>query len=395
MGKLVKESPELGAYRVRAALEQIGIHLSQATCGRLLALNRKLYGVSPPESSTPRERKEMPFKARFRQEIWSVDVRYIEEHGLGFPEPIYMISILENYSRALLASKISRSQNQWDYLEVLFAALSTAGAPSVIVSDGGGIFYANQAMDVYAALSIRKERIEKRQAWQNLIESHFNIARRMADAKSARVSTWEEALATHRSFVHDYNVQRHWAHEAREDGCHSPKEVLGGQTGTIYPPEVLDRILFATRYTRHLDRNGYLRFQNWKLYGERGLAMAPVTVWIDDDSLKVEHQAVTLAQYQVEREPDHKQIQNVSSPRLVETPFRSPQLTLWTLGPDEWLLYWRTPDYAPRTRRRHVDGLVQPVLFDVPRGEKAVRATETSPTPSTGTHLRALPKHPE
>ena len=39
------------------------------------------------------------------------------------------------------------------------------GAPSAIVSDGGGIFYCNQAMDVYASLSIRKERIEPRQAW--------------------------------------------------------------------------------------------------------------------------------------------------------------------------------------------------------------------------------------
>ena len=47
-----------------------------------------------------------------------------------------------------LASKISATQNQWDYLEVLFAALSTAGAPKAMVSDGGGIFYCNQAMDV-------------------------------------------------------------------------------------------------------------------------------------------------------------------------------------------------------------------------------------------------------
>ena len=123
MGKLVVESPELGAYRVRAALEQIDIHLSQATCGRLLALNRNLYGVLPPKVEQ-RERKEMPFKSHFRHEYWSVDVRYIEEHNLGFPEPIYMISVLDNYSRALLASKISPTQNQWDYLEVLFAALS-------------------------------------------------------------------------------------------------------------------------------------------------------------------------------------------------------------------------------------------------------------------------------
>jgi len=112
--KLVKDSPELGAYRVRAALEQIGIHLSQATCGRLLSLNRKLYGLPAAKGGAPRVRKEMPFKAHFRFEYWSVDVRYIEEHNLGFPEPIYMISILENYTRACLASKISPTQNQWD-----------------------------------------------------------------------------------------------------------------------------------------------------------------------------------------------------------------------------------------------------------------------------------------
>jgi hypothetical protein len=99
--KLVGESPELGAYRVRAALEQIGIHLSQATCGRLLALNRKLYGLPAPSGGAPRERKEMPYKAHFKHEIWSVDIRYIEEHNLGFPEPVYLISVLENYSRGV------------------------------------------------------------------------------------------------------------------------------------------------------------------------------------------------------------------------------------------------------------------------------------------------------
>jgi putative transposase len=96
--KLAIESPELGEFHVRAALEQIGIHLSQATCGRLLALNRDLYRLSPTKEKTPHERKQMPFRAHFRHEYWSVDVRYIEEHNLGFPEPVYLISILENYS---------------------------------------------------------------------------------------------------------------------------------------------------------------------------------------------------------------------------------------------------------------------------------------------------------
>jgi putative transposase len=372
--KLVGDSPELGAYRVRAALEQIGIHLSQATCGRLLALNRKLYGVAQPKGGAPRQRKEMPFRSSFRHEWWSVDVRYIEEHQLGFPEPIYMISILENYSRAILASKISRTQNQWDFLEVLFAALSTAGTPKGLVSDGGGIFSCNQAMDVYAALGISKERIEKRQAWQNYIETHFNIARKMSDARFARATSWEEVLAIHRRFLRDYNVQRHWAHEAREDGCHSPVAVLDWHKGTMYPPAVLDRILFATRYTRHLDTHGLLRFQHWKLYAERGLPKAPVTVWVYDGSLKVEYQAVTLATYSVEVEDDHRHLRAVSHPRLVQTPFRSPQLTLWTLGPDDWLLYWRTPNTLPVRRKRSVHELVQQALFDLAEVERAVGA---------------------
>src|SRR5437879_12524579 len=37
-------NPDLGAYRVMAAHEQIGIKLSQRTCGRLLELNRNLCG---------------------------------------------------------------------------------------------------------------------------------------------------------------------------------------------------------------------------------------------------------------------------------------------------------------------------------------------------------------
>jgi transposase len=62
VGKLVQDSPELGAYHVRAALEQIGIHLSQATCGRLLALNRKLYGVEKKPPPAPRPKLEMPLR---------------------------------------------------------------------------------------------------------------------------------------------------------------------------------------------------------------------------------------------------------------------------------------------------------------------------------------------
>jgi hypothetical protein len=244
---------------------------------------------------------------------------------------------------------------------------------------------------VYAALGIRKERIEPRQAWQNLIEAHFNTVRKMADAKFARACTWEEITTIHRKWMSDFNAQRHFAHEKREDGCHSPMAVLGDQKGRVYPESVLSRILFATRYVRHLDKNGYLRYQNWKFCGERGLAKAKVTMWICEGSLKVEHQAITLAQYEVKLQEDRKHLQTVSNPRTHTTPFRSSQLTLFDLGPDGWILYWKTPEQAQARHRREVSGVIQLPLFELDPGARAVGAEGVSDAqPLLRSHLRLV-----
>lgn len=81
-------------------------------------------------------------------------------------------------------------------------------------------------------------------------------------------------------------------------------------------------------------------------------------MWVSDGSLKIEYQAVTLATYTVEVEDDHRHLRTVSNPRLVETPFRSPQLTLWNLDPDDWVLSWRMPDPLPVRRRRNAHELI-------------------------------------
>jgi hypothetical protein len=143
--------------------------------------------------------------------------------------------------------------------------------------------------------------------------------------------------------------------------------------------DILNRILFATRYTRYLDRHGFIRFQDWRLYGERGLAHHKVSVWVYEGTLKLEYQALTLSKYRVELQEDRKHLTSVDHPRLAETVFRSPQLTLFDLGPDEWILFWKTQPYARRSRKRLASGIIQPVLLEIPVQEKAAGA-ETVPS---------------
>lgn len=63
----MQENLELGEFRVQAALELIGIHLSRRTVGRILAANREAEGLAKP-SRGRKEKREMPFEASFRHE---------------------------------------------------------------------------------------------------------------------------------------------------------------------------------------------------------------------------------------------------------------------------------------------------------------------------------------
>jgi hypothetical protein len=306
----------------------------------------------------------MPFKALYRHEFWSIDARYIEKHQIpATPGPVYVISVLQNFSRAVLASAISKTQDTQAFLEVLFAALRKHGAPTAIVTDGGAIFSSHQAARVYQALGIRKAQIEADKPWQNYAEALVSIQRRMADYAFAKASTWPELLQAHQRWMVDYNAQEHWAHRKRQDGRHSPQDVLDGTRGRDYPEAALAQVLFATPSLRHLDRSGYVRFRHWRLYGEEGLAGADVTVWVSPGTLKIEYQATALALYSVIFQPESHSIQEIKYPRLIETHFRSPHLSLWTLGADEWLLALKVPEYAPRKKRRVRSDISQLPLF--------------------------------
>ena len=52
-----------------------------------------------------------------------------------------------------------------------------------------GIFKANLVLQIYEKLGIERHRIEPGQPWQNYIETHFNVARRMAQFGYSQATT--------------------------------------------------------------------------------------------------------------------------------------------------------------------------------------------------------------
>jgi len=294
--------------------------------------------------------------------VWSVDIRYIEEHGLPTDKPAYVIAVLDNYSRAMLASLLSPRQDLTAYLVVLRAAIERYGAPEVLVSDSGAVFLANQARRIYAALGIDKREIERGQPWQNYIEANFGTMRRMADYHFAQATSWAALHAVHTRFFHDYNTQAHWAHRDRPDGRRSPAAVLGNLRTAWCDPADLDR-LFRVRVARRVDASGYVRYVHWKLYGERGLAGAQAAVWVLGETVTVAYGTEALAQYEVTFEPDARHIRAVTEMCLFETRHPSPQPYLDELAETEWHAARRVERPVRQPRRPRADGGQLP-LFD-------------------------------
>ncbi len=97
------------------------------------------------------------------------------------------------------------------------------------------IIYSLRALAIYDALDIRKERIDPGRPWQNYIEAHFGIMRRIGDYYLNQATSWDEIKEAHRKFVRDYNIQVHFAHRERKDNRHSPKAGTARRVGANDP----------------------------------------------------------------------------------------------------------------------------------------------------------------
>jgi putative transposase len=365
------QNPQIGAFRVHAALKQKGFDLSRTTCGRVLAQVREIYGYEKPKSGGG-AKKPMPFASKRHHEYWTADVRYLDmlDESLLAEGMVYAITIMENYSRAVLASSVTRRQDLNAFLAVLYRAVLEYGPPEAFVTDSGSVFLANRAQVIYRALGIRKLEIEKGRPWQSYLETAWGVQRRMADHYFAKAENWSGLLEEHDRWIHDYNLQEHYAHQYRKEGRRSPSDVLSWVKTLRYREEDLARAFFSARHTRTLDNLGYLTLQRFRLYAEEGLARQQVAVWVQEDGLTVEYGGEALSRYEVECDPPAGvssvgRLRAVKCHTLFETSIILGQLRLFdlgeALGEEGWIKAIKLDEYAPRLP--HGPDKLQQVLF--------------------------------
>jgi transposase len=198
---LQKAHPDAGEFRIWSLLTRPDI--SVRTIGRVMALNRLVYDDIPhvPKKGVQRVPGPHPYKAEYRHQFWFIDGRQMDFALEG--HKWWSLVVLEGSSRTLLAGAIAPTEATWVALMVLYTACVRYGAPETLVSDSGDAYTSNDFEAVCARLRIQHETIEstKGESYQNLMETHFNIQRRLYDYQFSLARTPAGLEQVHRAFI--------------------------------------------------------------------------------------------------------------------------------------------------------------------------------------------------
>lgn len=90
-------------------------------------------------------------KIRFPNQVWATDITYLKLNGAN----VYLVAILDLYSRKVLSWEISNTMNKQFCIDVLEEALMNYGIPAIFNTDQGSQFTSEAFISV-----LKKNKIE-------------------------------------------------------------------------------------------------------------------------------------------------------------------------------------------------------------------------------------------
>lgn len=295
---LQKRHPDAGGFRIWSLRGKTD--LSVRTVERIMALNRQVYKDIPGAegSGGPKAAPQPhPFKARAAHEYWFIDGRMMDFALEG--HRWWSLIILDGYSRTMLAGAVAPSEASWVALTVLYTACQRYGVPVHLISDSGGAFISDAFEGVCTRLAIDHQTIvsTQGQSYMNLMETHFNIQRRLYDYQLALTRTPGEFDKAHQRFLALYNSTAHQGLLKERFASPIPLHVLGDNKGRLVSPQELARKFAQALFVRTTNRYGCVTLHRSHFYVDQGLAQTPVLLWVAGEDLRAVYDHVLLAEY--------------------------------------------------------------------------------------------------
>ena len=278
---LQKRHPDAGRFRIWSVLGKPEI--SERTVGRVMALNKRIY-PDIPHVAKKRKKKEPqphPFKAAFAHQYWFIDGRMMDFEIDGVRG--WSLIVLDGYSRAMLAGAVAPSETSWLALTVLFTACRRYGVPQYLISDKGGAYISEVFEAVCGRLGIDHTTITGKdgESYKNLMETHFNIQRRLYDYQFSLCRTPVEFEQAHRRFLELYNSTARRGLLQDKFQSPIPLQVLSEAKGRLYTTKELERKFSRALFPRITNRYGCVTLHSYHFYVEEGLPKTKVVSRID------------------------------------------------------------------------------------------------------------------
>jgi transposase len=348
---LQKRHPDAGRFRIWSLLARPEI--SERTVGRVMALNKQLYNDIPHVRSpgTKRDPASHPYKAHAPHDYWFIDGRKMDFALDGVKW--WSLIVLDGYSRTMLAGAVAPTEASWGALLVLYTACLRYGAPKVLVSDSGGAYISEDFEAVCRRLQIHHEPIVSTQgeSYKNLMETHFNIQRRLYDYQFSLTQTPAEFEQAHQAFMHTYNTTAHQGLLKEHFTPPIPLEVLGEAKGRLYTPDELARKFVQGLFPRTTNQYGCVTLHSYHFYVEAGVPKTQVLLWVYGEQLRAVLDNVILAEYHCRYDWRTRKVIDIRNGAFYPTRFASPQAALLPLNPEESLVLYRPQALRPPTQQ--------------------------------------------
>lgn len=226
---VARQSPELSCRQLAAWItDNKGFSVSESTVYRIL---RRAGLVKSPKMQL-KAGKEYHRKTSGPHQMWATDASYFKVIGWGY---YYMVTVMDDYSRFILAHKLQRDMTSDSFIEVVQDAVDRTGMTEVpledrarLLSDNGSGYVSRAFGDYLRLVGIRHILAAPYHPQTNgkLERYHQTIKRDVNQVPYEVPSDLEAAIAT---FVSYYNYRRY--HMAL--GNVTPDDVLTGRRKQI------------------------------------------------------------------------------------------------------------------------------------------------------------------